>query len=347
MSISPMSSNVYNNMGYGAKAESPKKPAGAEPASVQPREEAPVASDTVELSAKKPADDTSATPALDTTATTTTTPPQAGLPLLPIIGGGVVGAGLGGIPTYMWWSDSEDGAKFTEDNGSFKSKDTAKYTVKDKTVTEVGDAKLSHDIVADGESFKISKTYGEVKSGDLTYNFEKSGPSAPPTLKTNLDNHANKAELFAWVPATPSPTALVTSATTTPSATVEHILEIVYGKGVLKAGDANKLEFTIAADKAVKITTAASADATSALSPANIAKAETALKDVLKIGDAHEAFKAIKHDTKLTDMLEGTKGKNWIAVGLAALGLGAVGAAAGWFYGKPKQVTAPDASTVS
>ena len=333
MSISPMSSNVYNNMGYGAKAESPKKPAGAEPASVQPREEAPVASDTVELSAKKPADDTSATPALDTTTTTTTTPPQAGFPVVPVaVGGGVAGLTSAAIGYFGPWFEDENGTKLKEENGSFKSKDVAKYTVKDKTVTEVGDAKLAYEISSDGDNFKMGKiTSTETVKGG--YNFEKDG--ATSKLSRKLDSNG-LGDLFAWH----SPAAPTNGVASTTPTVPEYILEIFDGKGALKVGDA-KLDFDIAG-KEITVTTQKSAT----LTDEAIGKVTAALK-TLNLDEAIGELKKIEPQKNLTEMLEGTKGKNWIAVGLAALGLGAVGAAAGFFFGKPKQVTAPDASTVS
>ncbi|MCX5920299.1 MAG: hypothetical protein NTW61_03085 [Candidatus Melainabacteria bacterium] len=341
MSISPMSSNVYNNMGYGAKAESPKKPAGAEPASVQPREEAPVASDTVELSAKKPADDTSATPALDTTATTTT-PPQAGLPLLPIIGGGVVGAGLGGIPTYMWWSgsDEDQGGKPTVEDGKFKPKSDEYKVTDQKSVEHKG---FTYNVKTESDKATIDTITGSIKGDDTNiYTYSKTGTETVATKELKADDSFIKT-LFHTDPAD----------TAKSFQAVDYHVEIKGDKAVLKPLDSAKntlhphFEFNI--DKDGLLTSAIKAEPTKnpLLTDAFITEAKTALERI-KLGNAYKEFKAFSPQ-KLADMihLEGGGSRNWIAVGLAALGLGAVGAAAGFFYGKPKQVTAPDASTVS
>ena len=338
MSISPMSSNVYNNMGYGAKAESPKKPAGAEPASVQPREEAPVASDTVELSAKKPADDTSATPALDTTATTTT-PPQAGFPVVPVAVGGGVGAIGGGLGLHaMFGDDSKEG-------GKVKIKDDKLETVSEKITAE------GKTHVIDTETnlkYQIKDAEGSATMGDITgeqtintqkYTYVKG--TDKPSLTTEFHVSGHDALLGAKDAKKATLTVTESGVKITPHAdhakTLKTLEFKLNDKGVLERTDA--------------LTTLIGTEA-GQLEETVVAKFQTHLES-LKLGNVAKELKEKLQPKGLSDLVKfeeagGLFGRklNWaIWTGAAVVGL--AGAAAGFFFGKPKQVTAPDASTVS
>ncbi len=336
MSISPMSSSVYNNMGYGAKAESPKKPAGAEPASVQPREEAPVASDTVELSAKKPADDTSATPALDTTATTTTTPPQAGFPVVPVAVGGGVGAIGGGLGLHaMFGDDSKEG-------GKVKIKDDKLETVSEKITAE------GKTHVIDTETnlkYQIKNAEGSATMGDITgeqtintqkYTYVKGTDKPSLTTEFHVSGHD------ALLGAKDAKKATLTVAENSVSIVPHPELKL------------NTLDFTLDQEgKLVPSDAITKLIADKKIEQSSIDGIVKHVQDTFKPAGVAKELKEKLQPKGLGDLVKfeeagGLFGRklNWaIWTGAAVVGL--AGAAAGFFFGKPKQVTAPDASTVS
>lgn len=340
MSISPMSSNVYNNMGYGAKAESPKKPAGAEPASVQPREEAPVASDTVELSAKKPADDTSATPALDTTATTTTTPPQAGFPVVPVAVGGGVGAIGGGLGLHaMFGDDSKEGGKVKIKDDKLETV-SEKITAEGKTHVIDTDTGLKYEIKEAESSATMGDITGTIKVGNDPTEYTYVKGTDKPSLTTEFHVGGHDALLGAEDAKKATLTVTESGVKITPHAdhakTLKTLEFKLNDKGVLERTDA--------------LTTLIGTEA-GQLEETVVAKFQTHLES-LKLGNVAKELKEKLQPKGLSDLVKfeeagGLFGRkiNWaIWTGAAVVGL--AGAAAGFFLGK-KPAPAPDASTVS
>ena len=332
MSISQMNLNVANDA-YGVKEAKRKTPAN-----VQPREEAtatlnPSTPDTVELSLKK--DDASATPPA---AEGTTPPAKAPFPVVPVALGGVGGAAAGGLGTYFFTGDDETkGSKAEFDGDKFKTKgDDYKVTGKE-SVEHKG---FTYKVKLDSDNNATVDTItGTVKGGTFDYEFEKKG-TADAVLTQKIE--AVNPFITTLTPVDPADN-------TTKLAAVEYHVEVKGDKFTLKPSDvAHKAhpqyEGTIK-DGALTLTTAVDANKPLFVQ-VFIDDAKKALEGI-KLGEAHKEFKAFS-PAKLSDMihLEGG-GKNWPLIGGIALGVGALGAAAGWFFGKKKPEPTPEAPPAS
>lgn len=345
MSISPMNLNVASDA-YGVK-EAKKKPSSAELASVQPREDAPTTltastPDTVDISAKK--DDTSAT----TPATDGATPPaKAPFPVLPVAGGTLVGAAVGGGATYAFGGEDEaKGSKAILDGDKkFKLVKSDDYELDGDTVKEKAGNKLSYAINKDGDNHKLGKITGEVAVDGINYAYEKEGSNAKFTTAVDKAHQLVTDIVAKMPPAAPNAQPPVAAPTEVDYHVVitdaKHILEPVD-----KAHHGSHPSYEFKVDNKV-LSFAGTIDNNNQLMNTTFVDSIKAHLESLKLGQASAKFKEIKPETSLGKLIElEGGGRNWLLIGGVAAGVGALGAAAGWFFGKKKPEATPDAPPV-
>ncbi len=331
MSISSMNSNVANDV-YGVKEVKKKAPV---PAGAQPREEAPTLTpstgDTVDI--KK--DDASAT---TTSADGSTPPAKAPFPVASTAIGGGVGAGAGGLLTYMFSGEDETkGGKVEPDGDNFKVKDKDKFEADGKKGVKDKATGLYYEIKEHDTNAKIGDITGTPEIAGTKYTYVKGDkPSLTHEFRAdNLDNlfGADKSKL---------------SKLQVSESGIK--LEIPHKTGAFTA---TALDFTLDANgglvpsEALKtlITTGTEADK---IPQTSIDSLVAHLKDTLKVGDVVKELKDKYKSKALTDLVhtEGGGGKNVPLIVGVALGVGALGAAAGWFFGRKKPEAPPEAPPV-
>ena len=329
MSISSMNSNVANDI-YGVKEATGKKKPTAE-ASVQPREEAPTltpsASDTVTLSTK---DDASAT---TTSADGSTPPAKAPFPVVPVAIGGGVGALVGGLGGHVLFGDEpKEGGKVDLDGDNFKVKDKVKADGK-KGVTDEATG-LYYEIKEADTNAKLGDITGTPEISNTKYTYVK-GDKPSLTHEFHVANNdlvlgadaAKKAKLHV------SESGIKVATHTDvkfPLASLEYTLN-----------DTGELVRSKAITDLIADTAHPTIDDTV------FKNLENHLK-TLQLGNVVKELKDKYKPKALTDLVhtEGGGGKNpWVIAG-AALGVGALGAAAGWFFGRKKPEPTPDAPPV-